>query len=54
MPSMPGLFLSTPIFVEQNGLTFSTATPVFFEDIASFCELIFLPHELDWHALIPV
>jgi len=28
--------------------------PVFFEDIASFCELIFLPHELDWHALIPV
>jgi hypothetical protein len=28
--------------------------PVFFEDIASFCEWIFLPHELDGHALIPV
>ena len=28
--------------------------PVFFEDIASFCELIFLPHALDCHALIPV
>jgi hypothetical protein len=28
--------------------------PVFFEDIASFCEWIFLPHELDCHALIPV
>jgi Group II intron, maturase-specific domain len=28
--------------------------PVFLEDIASFCELIFLPHELDCHALIPV
>ena len=28
--------------------------PVFFEDIASFCELIFLPHELDCHALLPV
>jgi hypothetical protein len=28
--------------------------PVFFEDIASFCELIFLPHALDCHTLIPV
>ena len=29
-------------------------SPVFFEDMASFCELIFLPHELDCHTVIPV
>jgi len=28
--------------------------PVFFEDLAPFCEWIFLPPELDCHALIPV
>jgi hypothetical protein len=28
--------------------------PVFFEGMASFCELIFLPHGLDCHALIQV
>jgi hypothetical protein len=36
------------------GSHFPPQLPVFFEDIASFCELIFLPPELDCHALIPV
>src|SRR5262244_4558909 len=36
------------------GAHFPPQPPVFFEDIASFCEWIFLPPELDWPALIPV
>jgi hypothetical protein len=36
------------------GSHFPPQPPVFFEDIASFCEWIFLPPELDCHALIPV